>query len=209
MNQSYLDLIQQGGFIMMLLGICSVISLAIILERLINVRKNKFIQPEKLEKLTAAIKAKEKNKADELLKEKKFFLAKYLNKLLPQKRNINYAISNFVETSATQISEVLDQRLHVLLFIVQLSPLLGILGTVIGLTDAFLALGHLSGTEKFQFLSEGIGKALSTTIAGLIIAVYTMAGHYLIKYKNEKIVSTLEHQLEEFHHTIAGSHETK
>ena len=94
-----------------------------------------------------------------------------------------------------------------MIFIVQLAPLLGILGTVLGLAEAFLSIGNLGGSEKFQFLSQGIGKALSTTIAGLVIAAYTMSGHYLIKYKNGKSINNLTKQIEDYVETISDKDE--
>ena len=85
-----------------------------------------------------------------------------------------------------------------LIFIIQLAPLLGILGTVLGLAEAFLSIGNLGGAEKFQFLSSGIGKALSTTIAGLVIAAYTMCGHYLIRYRTSKSLRSLSGELSSY-----------
>jgi len=78
---------------------------------------------------------------------------------------------------------------------------------VLGLAEAFLSIGNLGGTEKFQFLSQGIGKALSTTIAGLVIAAYTMSGHYLIKYRSEKSLINLSKQIEDFVEVISAKDE--
>ena len=97
--------------------------------------------------------------------------------------------------------------MHALIFIVQLAPLLGILGTVLGLAEAFLSIGDLGGTEKFQLLSRGIGKALSTTIAGLVIAAYTMSGHYFIKYRIGRSISGLSKHIENYIQIISGKNE--
>jgi biopolymer transport protein ExbB len=97
--------------------------------------------------------------------------------------------------------------MHALIFIVQLAPLLGILGTVLGLAEAFLSIGDLGGTEKFQMLSQGIGKALSTTIAGLVIAAYTMSGHYFIKYRTGKSITALSKHIEDYIQIISDKNE--
>jgi biopolymer transport protein ExbB/TolQ len=99
------------------------------------------------------------------------------------------------EISYEAVEDNLDRRIHVLIFIVQLAPLLGILGTVLGLSDAFLSMGQLFGAQKFKFLASGVGKALSTTIAGLIIAAYTMSGQYLIKYLSANLMKMFESDL--------------
>jgi biopolymer transport protein ExbB len=97
-----------------------------------------------------------------------------------------------LEISYEGLEENLKRRTHVLIFTIQIAPLLGILGTVIGLSDAFLSMTQLGGAEKFKFLAMGVGKALSTTIAGLIIAAYTMSGHYLIKFLSTQLLKMVE-----------------
>jgi biopolymer transport protein ExbB/TolQ len=56
-------------------------------------------------------------------------------------------------------------------------------------------------------LSQGIGKALSTTIAGLVIAAYTMSGHYFIKYRTGKNISALSKHIEDYVQTISVKNE--
>jgi biopolymer transport protein ExbB/TolQ len=153
MDQNYLDLFLQGGFIMVILLVVSIISLAIIFERIVYITR---------------LKSKIKSIFDSDVK---------------------------LEISYEAVEENLNRRIHILIFIVQLAPLLGILGTVLGLSDAFLSMGQLFGAQKFKFLALGVGKALSTTIAGLIIAAYTMSGHYLIKYLSTKVMKIVESEL--------------
>ncbi len=150
MEQNYLDLFLQGGFIIVLLLGLSVISLSIIIERLIYITR---------------LKAKLKSIFESDVK---------------------------LEISHDGLVENLKRRTHVLIFTIQIAPLLGILGTVIGLSDAFLSMTQLGGAEKFKFLAMGVGKALSTTIAGLIIAAYTMTGHYVIKYLSTQLLNMVE-----------------
>jgi len=207
MEQSYLKLILDGGFIIVLLGICSVVSLAIILERLVKIRKSKFIQEPLYQKASESVRANDDEALNDVLHQKTFFLGDYLKKIAFENGNSGNSLPTLIETAVNRISEILEQRLHVLQFIIQLSPLLGILGTVIGLTDSFLALGNLGGGEKFYFLAQGIGKALSTTIVGLGVAIFTMFGHYLVRYRSVKIISILNQQLEDFSYLYARRHE--
>jgi biopolymer transport protein ExbB len=124
-----------------------------------------------------------------------------------------YSISNppsnkqVIRDALNEEDAAQKKRMHALIFIVQLAPLLGILGTVLGLAEAFLSIGNLGGTEKFQVLSQGIGKALSTTIAGLVIAAYTMSGHYLIKYRTSKSISGLSKHIEDYIKIISAKNE--
>jgi biopolymer transport protein ExbB len=150
MEQNYLDLFVQGGITIIILICISVISLAIIIERIV-----------------------------------------YITRLKSKLKSI-FESNVKPEISFEALEENLKRRMHVLVFVVQIAPLLGILGTVIGLSDAFLSMTQLGGAEKFKFLAAGVGKALSTTIAGLIIAAYTISGQYLIRYLSNDVLNLVE-----------------
>jgi biopolymer transport protein ExbB len=152
--------------------------------------------------LKSVVNSNDEKEKEIILSRKKLSIEKYIARLKPGASNPN-SNKETIEEIVTEVDANLKRRTHVLVFIVQLAPLLGILGTVLGLAEAFLSIGNLGGSEKFQFLSQGIGKALSTTIAGLVIAAYTMIGHYLIKYKNDKSLTALTKQLEDYVETIS------
>ena len=207
MEQSYLNMFLQGGIIIYILLIISIISLAIIIERLVFIYKQNSRYDDFFFQLKSAVKSNDDNAKQNVLGKIDFSIAKYIAKIkadtttnpLPNKQIIDDALT---EEDATQ-----KKRTHALLFIVQLAPLLGILGTVLGLAEAFLSIGDLGGTEKFQMLSRGIGMALSTTIAGLVIAAYTMSGHYFIKYRSRKSLSALSKHIEDYIQTISANNE--
>lgn len=194
MEQTYLDMFLQGGIIMFVLLILSVISLAIIIERLIfiyrhNSRVNVF-----LSELKSAKAGNDNDRKEKVISKAGISVSKYLNNLKPDTINPS-SNKGMIEDIISDVELTLKRRTHVLIFIIQLAPLLGILGTVLGLAEAFLSIGNLGGAEKFQFLSGGIGKALSTTIAGLVIAAYTMCGHYLIRYRTSKSLTSFSEEL--------------
>jgi len=137
------------------------------------------------------------------LSKDKFFIGKYILKLKPDSSSNPTPNKQIIEDALIEEDALQKKRIHALIFIVQLAPLLGILGTVLGLAEAFLSIGNLGGTEKFQMLSRGIGMALSTTIAGLVIAAYTMSGHYFIRYRSRKSISALSKHIEDYVQTIS------
>jgi biopolymer transport protein ExbB len=206
MEQTYLDMFLQGGFIIYILLILSIISLAIIIERLVAIYKRNAAYDDFFFKLKSTFNSGDVSSIKNEPAVKELSIGKIIAKLkpdsnpLPNKELIEDAIS---EEQAYQ-----KKRMHVLIFIVQLAPLLGILGTVLGLAESFLSIGNLGGSEKFQLLSQGIGKALSTTIAGLVIAAYTMSGHYFIKYRSGKSVSALSKQIENYIQLISDKNES-
>ena len=207
MEQTYLDMFLQGGFIIYILLIISIISLAIIIERLVFIYKRNVRYDNFFSELKSAVKSKDKNSKQKVPGGKEATMGKYISRLKPDSYDNPSLNKVIIEDVLNEEDAVQKKHLHALIFIVQLAPLLGILGTVLGLAEAFLSIGNLGGAEKFQILSQGIGKALSTTIAGLVIAAYTMSGHYFIKYRISKSISGLSKHIEDYIQTISGENE--
>lgn len=197
MEQSYLNMFLQGGIIIYLLLIISIISLAVIIERLIFIYKHNAMYDDFFSRVKSSAKSN-----DEI-----FSIGKHISKLKPDSSTNPSPNKQIVEDLLSEEDALQKKRLHALIFIVQLAPLLGILGTVLGLAEAFLSIGDLGGAEKFQMLSRGIGMALSTTIAGLVIAAYTMSGHYFIKYRSRKSLTALSKHIEDYILTISAKNE--
>ena len=194
MEQSYLNMFLQGGIIIYILLVISIISLAIIIERLVFIYKRNAKYDDYFARIKSSAKSDDENLS----------IGKYISKLKPDSSTNPSPNKQIVEDLLIEEDALQKKRLHALIFIVQLAPLLGILGTVLGLAEAFLSIGDLGGTEKFQMLSRGIGMALSTTIAGLVIAAYTMSGHYFIKYRSRKSLVGLSKHIEDYVQKISA-----
>ena len=207
MEGSYVNMFLQGGFIIYVLLIISIISLAIIIERLVFIYKQNARYDEYFTELKSAVKSGEEGSREKILNRINLSIGKFIPKLKPYSSSNPSPNKQSIEDAISEEESLQKKRLHVLIFIVQLAPLLGILGTVLGLAEAFLSIGDLGGTEKFQMLSRGIGMALSTTIAGLVIAAYTMSGHYFIKYRIRKSLSSLSNHIEDYLQTISVKNE--
>ena len=206
MEQSYLNMFLQGGIIIYILLVISIISLAIIIERLVFIYKQNARYDDFFSMLKSATKSNDEKIKQKVLTRVDLPTTELIAKLKPSTSNPS-PNRQIVEDALNEEDAAQKKRTHALVFIVQLAPLLGILGTVLGLAQAFLSIGDLGGTEKFQMLSRGIGMALSTTIAGLVIAAYTMSGHYFIKYRTRKSLSALSKHIEDYIQTITTKNE--
>lgn len=209
MEQSYLNMFLQGGIIIYILLVISIISLAIIIERLVFIYKQNARYDDFFIQLKGAVKSDDETTKLKVLGKMDFSIAKFIAKIKPDSTSNPSPIKQIIDDALTEEDAAQKKRTHALIFIVQLAPLLGILGTVLGLAEAFLSIGDLGGTEKFQMLSRGIGMALSTTIAGLVIAAYTMSGHYFIKYRSRKSLSVLTKHIEDYIQTISAKNENR
>jgi biopolymer transport protein ExbB len=193
MDQTYLDMFLQGGIVMIALAILSIISLAIIIERLVFIYKRNVRFDDFFSELKSAVKSDDENIKQKVFGRKEFPILNYIAKLKPDSSSNPSSNKQIIADALVEEDTVQKKRMHALIFIVQLAPLLGILGTVLGLAEAFLSIGDLGGTEKFQMLSQGIGKALSTTIAG--------------KYRTGKNISALSKHIEDYVQTISVKNE--
>ncbi|MDG3087610.1 MotA/TolQ/ExbB proton channel family protein [Vibrio hannami] len=76
-----------------------------------------------------------------------------------------------------------------------ISPLVGLLGTVLGLIEMFKDLAHTSGSIAPSDLASGLGLAMSTTAAGLFIALPAISGSHLLQIWADRSIGKIEHAL--------------
>ena len=93
---------------------------------------------------------------------------------------------------AQEITSRLDSRLPLLNVIVRVSPLVGLLGTILGMINTFSRLATAQGGVDLIVLADGIWQALITTAAGLIIAIPVLLIHYLFTTRKRRVLDALE-----------------
>jgi biopolymer transport protein ExbB len=113
------------------------------------------------------------------------FVTKNPNADLQQVREI-------AETEGTRVAASLNNRVTYLADIGMIAPLLGLLGTVLGIIRSFGALGADLGTARYVLLSKGISEALVNTCAGLAIGIPAMMAYAFFRGKAQKLISELE-----------------
>jgi biopolymer transport protein ExbB len=96
------------------------------------------------------------------------------------------------ETEGTRLASHLSNRVIYLADIGMIAPMLGLLGTVIGIIHSFGALGAELGTPRYMLLSQGISEALINTSAGLAIGIPAMIFYAIFRGRVQKLISELE-----------------
>ncbi|GEA61580.1 MotA/TolQ/ExbB proton channel family protein [Vibrio comitans] len=94
--------------------------------------------------------------------------------------------------------------IRILSIIGVISPLIGLLGTVLGLIDMFKGLAHTSGAISPAVLADGLGLAMSTTAVGLLIALPAITGAQLLSMWVEKTLAKIEYTLNHSNLHIEG-----
>jgi biopolymer transport protein ExbB len=183
--ENFLDLLIDGGILMIPILLCSVIALGVFLERIFYFRRKKIIPQELLVQMEDLIKG---NKIDDLtnvLKRNRSPMARIFLTALKNFGKKRVIIKESVEEVGRQEAELLEKNVGVLSVIAQITPLLGLLGTVQGMIKVFNKIVSIGVGDPSQ-LADGISVALVTTAAGLTVAIPTLIGHhYLIARAND------------------------
>jgi len=176
------ELVKSGGLLMLPLLLASVLALAISLERAWALRASRVAPPQLLAEVWGWIRNKQLD-ADKLRQLKASSpLGEILAAGLLNSRHGRQIMKESIEESASVVIHHLERYLSVLGTLAMISPLLGLLGTVVGIIEAFMAINS-TGMGDPALLASGISKALITTAGGLFVAIPAMIMHrYYIRH---------------------------
>jgi len=183
------ELLKAGGILMVPIVACSVLALAIILERFWSLRPSRVAPPQQLNELWRWIKKKELNSKKLKALQASSPLGRVLAGGLMNAKHGREIMKESIEQEASQVIHQLERFLNPLGTIATITPLLGLLGTVIGMIKVFAEI-QLAGVGNAGNLAGGISEALITTAAGLSIAIPTLIAHrYFIRRVDELVVN--------------------
>lgn len=190
LEQSW-QFLQKGGIMMIPLAIASVWALAIILERLINLRRKKIMLPEISNTIESLKEAGDIPLAISLCQRYSGPFASLTRLALEQRHLPKEDLKEVIEEQGRQEVHFLQSGLGALETIAGVSPLLGLLGTVIGMIKVFNVISKV-GVGQASALSAGISEALITTVFGLSIGVTALIFYNYFSHKAEDIVLEIE-----------------
>ena len=171
------ELVKSGGLLMLPILIASVLAMAICFERAWALRASRVAPPNLLAEVWGWIKNKQLD-AEKLRQLKANSpLGEILAAGLLNSRHGREIMKECIEESASVVIHHMERYLSVLGTLAMISPLLGLLGTVVGIIEAFMAINTGSGMGDPALLASGISKALMTTAGGLFVAIPAMIMH--------------------------------
>ena len=188
--------IKAGGFMMYPLYLLGLLAIVIALQRIVTSREAR-LAPKRLCTAVRDNLAKENiNGAIKACDQYPSTLAESLRFILQHRGAGREAVSQTAgDIAARDIREHLS-RIYPISIIASLSPLLGLLGTIVGMIQAFALVAMYGDQGGAAILSNSISKALITTAAGLIIAVPAIAVYYVIKKRITHMASLIEIEIE-------------
>ena len=200
---AFIAIIIKGGIVMIPLLACSLISLALTIERFMFWAKLK--SKDVLDQILSLVEKGEFEQALNLGKTSSQPIARVLAAGIAHR---NPAPAKAMEALAQAEIPVLKSRLGVLDTIVTLAPLLGLLGTVVGMIGSFDVMSE-AGMGQPHAITGGVAEALIATATGLLIAILTLISYNYFTAKVEREMDRMEHfssSLELLLHERAGKH---
>ena len=181
-----LDIFLKGGFIMWLILFSSIIGLAVSIDRFIMLRKAKINVPAFMVRIRGFIKKKDISGAISYCMQEKSPVANIVRKGLKKYKYGHDRVKDAIENAGSQEVSKLEKGLSVLASVAGIAPLLGFLGTVTGMIQAFMTIQDLAGAANPSDLAGGIWEALITTAFGLIIGIpaFALYNYFLSAVKN-------------------------
>jgi len=185
---------QSGGEFMYPILVVFALGLAISIERFIYLVKTSRKTQEIWTTLSRMIKADDYERAQKLTHETKTPLATVLSYGFARKKpNVKRkTVELAMEEGMMEALPALEVRTHYLATFANIATLLGLLGTIVGLIQAFTAVADADPADKANLLSASISLAMNTTAFGLIVAIPLLLTHSYLSTKTAKLVSSLE-----------------
>ena len=189
---SLYELIVAGGPLMIPIALCSVVALAYATERWIRLRPGYLGTTAFGRRVVDTVRDEGVDPALELCKQDSHPLARILAAGLKRAGEPFLDREKAVEDTAASEVRKLSSNLRPLLLVWLVSPLLGLLGTVWGMIDAFSGIATEAGIGRPEVLADGIYKALMTTAAGLAVAIPAIVLHHFLRGKLDVFAESSE-----------------
>ena len=194
--RSILDAMIQAGPIMVPLFALSIFSVMLVIVYLLTIRRGAVVSSGYMATADALLRKRDHLGLLAVSNRHGEALARVVQKMLDfttKNPNADFQqVREIAETEGTRAAASLNNRVTYLADIGMLAPMLGLLGTVIGIIRSFGALGADLGSARYVQLSKGISEALINTSAGLAIGIPAMIFYAFFRGRAQKLISELE-----------------
>ncbi|MFN3695257.1 MAG: MotA/TolQ/ExbB proton channel family protein, partial [Ignavibacterium sp.] len=186
------EIFLKGGFIMWLILATSIVGLAVVIDRFLVLRKARINVPAFMVRIRGFIKKKDISGAISYCMEEKSPVANIVRKGLKKYKYGHDRVKEAIENAGSQEISKLEKGLTILATVSGIAPLLGFLGTVTGMIQAFMTIQDLAGAANPSDLAGGIWEALITTAFGLIVGIPALAFYNYFLSAVKRLVGEME-----------------
>ncbi len=180
-----------GGPVMIPIVICSVLSVAIIVERALALRDARIIPGAFIREVKRLVSAGKEDSLLELARKSRTPIARVIHTTILSRSLPGETLREAVQAVGKDQANKLSRHLAVLATIASIAPLLGLLGTVTGMIRVFSIISS-KGVTNPSDLAGGISEALLTTAAGLVVAIPTLIAYNFFHKRTNAYVLRME-----------------
>ncbi|WKN30772.1 MotA/TolQ/ExbB proton channel family protein [Porifericola rhodea] len=192
------DLLLKGGFVMIPLLLLSVLAVYIFVERVLTIKKASRVPEQFTDKIKNLVASGDINSARLVCSQTDTPIARMIEKGISR---IGSPLKT-IEASIENVGKIelyrLEKNLNLLATISGAAPMIGFLGTVTGMIQAFIAIAQEEGNVSPRLLSTGIYEAMITTAAGLAVGIIAYLGYNYLVSQVSKVVHKMEYTSVDF-----------
>lgn len=189
-----LSVIRQGGVLMLPIIACSMVLLVFVMERLLYLRRSRVIPRPFIRGVIEQLEQQQlgRDEAIALCEENGSPIAQLFTAALKKYGRSAVEVEQAVLDAGERVTSQLRKYLRLFNAISNLTPLLGLLGTVLGMIDAFNTIASADAMGRPELLAGGIGTALITTAAGLVVAIPAYAAYAFFLGRTDKLILEMD-----------------
>lgn len=188
------QLAEGGAALLVTLGL-SILFLAVTIERLVHLRARAVVPHGLVARIEPLWTAQRFDEIERLLAEDRSALARVLAFLVAQRRQPYAVVSSAAGDLASMEMRKHQHKAYALAIVATVAPIVGLLGTVVGMIEAFHVIAYAQGMGNPALLAGGISKALVNTAAGLTVALPALGMHHFFKHRLAALGMALEQQV--------------
>lgn len=193
--------VSHGGLgILVILGL-SILALAVSFERLRNFRRVSILGNALSEQVRPLMQARDFAQIRDVLALQDNTLARVLDYMLRQRRHGMTLVASGAADLASLELRRHQQKAYALAVVATVAPIVGLLGTVVGMIEAFHVIAYTGGMGDPALLAGGISKALINTAAGLCVALPALGMHHFFKHRLALLSLALEDEINQLMHS--------
>ena len=198
------DFLSKGGILVIPILLCSIIVFAIFLERLIRYAVNRTRGKEIELKVTGLVESGHMDEARKLAEQSNSPMGRVLARAIKAGGLDRDTLETIIINATDREVRDLSAYLQTLATIGNIAPLLGLLGTIIGMIKAFMVIQQMGGKVNAAVLAGGIWEAMLTTAFGLAVALPAMVAHSYLISKVDQYEARLQNGSVLFLKALAG-----
>jgi len=198
------QIIKSGGEVMIVLALLSIVGLALVVYYFMIISQEKLIPAWFLDRMRSLMGAGKFEEAKVLCNSSENLISDIVLAGLSKKEYGKTVVEDAMQDNAKRGLSVIWQKLSYLADIAAIAPMVGLLGTVLGMIQAFNVIAFQTGAVKPILLASGISKAMVTTATGLILAIPAMLFYSYFRGVLQNVTFQYEHISSELLQLIAG-----